>query len=472
MLNMMTVEKNTEVKENNKNASNLAKSHKKSKEKSMEKFIKPICSQHEFSANEKVLVRSKLLRWFKKEARELPWRSAADPTSSEYQTDPDTRGYMVWVSEVMLQQTQVATVIDYYRKWMSKWPTIESLSKASLESINEVWSGLGYYSRARRLQEGSHKIMMDYGGQMPRTKEQLLKLPGVGKYTAAAVASIAYGEVGGLVDGNVIRVLARLRCIGEDISNSIVTETMWKLAESLVDSESPGDFNQAMMELGATVCTPKAPSCNSCPVNTECLARNLNQTREIEDCSLCLSKEKFEPALGVLNYPRKTKKTSSRTELMLVAVVHSKLENQYAMVRRPKTGLLANLLEFPSIGLDNEDTKENVRLNILTDFLGCRGIQVTGLDLVGPVVHIFSHINMTYIVYKGVTESKCDLDEVTWVSSEEFDKCGTSTAMKKVFKSIHSNIENDKKRKRNESADKKQTSISAFFSPRIKKEKS
>ena len=173
---------------------------------------------------------------------------------------------------------------------MSQWPTIKSLSEASLDSVNQAWSGLGYYSRARRLQEGAVKIMTELGGRMPNTATELMKLPGVGRYTAAAVASIAYGEVGGVVDGNVIRVLARIRCIGGEVGSNQVTDKMWGLVADLVDRERPGDFNQAMMELGAVVCTPKTPSCDTCPVKSVCLAVAQKTAEDIEDCGLCIKK--------------------------------------------------------------------------------------------------------------------------------------------------------------------------------------
>lgn len=171
----------------------------------------------------------------------------------------------------MLQQTQVATVIDYYNKWMKRWPTVQDLAEATLEEVNQMWAGLGYYSRGKRLQEGAQKVVSELGGEMPRTVEALLKqLPGVGRYTAAAVGSIALGQVTGAVDGNVIRVLCRVRAIGADSTSPAVTEALWSTANTLVSQERPGDFNQAMMELGARVCTPKGPQCTQCPIQTLC----------------------------------------------------------------------------------------------------------------------------------------------------------------------------------------------------------
>jgi len=467
-------------KENNVNTSNTDNS-KADKQRAVSSKAKkqPMneggnCSKHNFTESECSHLSYALLSWYDDKARVLPWRSAANPSSALYQSDHNTRGYMVWVSEVMLQQTQVATVIQYYNKWMSLWPTIQSLSCASLSSVQEAWSGLGYYSRARRLQEGAVKIMSELEGAMPSTAADLMKLPGVGRYTAAAIASIAYGEVGGLVDGNVMRVLARMRCIGAEVGSNQVTDTMWRLVGDLVDKDRPGDFNQAMMELGAVVCTPKTPSCNTCPVKSVCLAVTKELTvGDIEECGLCMKKGEYDVELGVLNYPRKTKKIVSRNEVTLVVVGCSKVDGveMFAMLRRPKTGLLANLLEFPSVTYHSEDSKLNQEKKVLADVLTSKELRFTELVKVGPVVHIFSHINMTYIVYRTELEPGCGDTSVTWVSKPEFEVCGTSTAMKKVFKSTNTSEKESKKRKREDSSDTKQPSINSFFQTKVKEKK-
>ncbi|XP_057213330.1 adenine DNA glycosylase [Triplophysa rosa] len=230
--------------------------------------------------------RSHLLQWYDQNKRELPWRTVA-------MTEPDVniRTYAVWVSEIMLQQTQVATVIDYYDKWMKRWPTVENLAAATLEEVNQMWAGLGYYSRGRRLHEGAKKVVSDLNGQMPRCTEGLLKLlPGVGRYTAGAIGSIALGQVTGAVDGNVIRVLCRVRAIGADSTGPVVTEALWKIANTIVDTERPGDFNQAMMELGARVCTPKSPLCSQCPIQTHCHAFRKVSIKQEQDSKRLQSK--------------------------------------------------------------------------------------------------------------------------------------------------------------------------------------
>ena len=257
---------------------------------------KSLCECHSFKSNDEVVqVRSKLLKWFAQNCRTLPWRTIA-----RNEPDLNKRGYAVWVSEIMLQQTQVATVIDYYNRWMKKWPTLQDLSEASLDEVNQMWAGLGYYSRGKRLWEGAKKVVADLRGEMPRTAESLIKeLPGVGRYTAAAIASIAVGQAVGLVDGNVIRVVSRMRKIGADSTSSDVLETIWSNAGRLVDPDHAGDLNQSLMELGATICTPKLPSCATCPVADHCRAldvvkrldlenrnklANLKTEKDIEDC--------------------------------------------------------------------------------------------------------------------------------------------------------------------------------------------
>nr|CAH8851545.1 unnamed protein product [Trichobilharzia regenti] len=199
-----------------------------------------MCSIHSFTSSEIKRAREALLLWYDKCKRDLPWRQMAlDP-------DPNIRGYAVWVSEVMLQQTQVKTVIDYYNRWMQKWPNVEELASAALDDVNSIWSGLGYYSRARLLHEGAKKIVNECNGNLPQTAEALKStLPGVGRYTAGAISSIAFNQCTAALDGNVIRVLTRLREIGSPVQLPTTVEYLWNLANQLVDPNRPGDFNQA-----------------------------------------------------------------------------------------------------------------------------------------------------------------------------------------------------------------------------------
>ncbi|XP_018429224.1 PREDICTED: adenine DNA glycosylase-like, partial [Nanorana parkeri] len=373
-------------------------------------------------------------------------------------------------------------------------------------------------------------VVRDLGGKIPRTAEDLQRLlPGVGRYTAGAIASISYGQVTGVVDGNVIRVLSRLRCIGADFTAPAVSGALWSLANGLADSERPGDFNQAMMELGATVCTPKRALCSECPLRGQCRAYrkvrweggggvssligygedNVTEGEDggqIEDCSLaapscplCIpSCDAWDDALGVANFPRKSAKKPSRLERTLTCVVERRGqpgEAEYLLVQRPQTGLLAGMWEFPSMLLE-EDRTEKERADIL-----CRrlqefiGHQMSGeeLQLVGELVHILSHIHQTYLVYFLSVDSAGSLsveDEERpasrWVTRKQFLDSAVPSAMRKILQLCQSKdlvsgaSESTKKRKR-EVSDRqpparkvkaepnKQRSIQSFFKPANRK---
>jgi len=459
-------------KENDKNAMNV-----------------DTCCKHTYTPKEVDQFRCLLLPWFDRTCRVMPWREAARPSSSSYIADPNVRGYSCLVSEVMLQQTQVATVVEYYTRWMAKWPTVEHLAASTLEEVQEAWSGLGYYSRGRRLREAAVTVSEKLKGEMPRTAEQLEKLPGVGRYTAAAVASIAYQQVTGLVDGNVIRVLARMRRIGAAVEAKETVGALWEISSQLVDRERPGDFNQAMMELGAVVCTPKNPSCAACPVSSLCGAKISTGSLEVEECGLCLPKKERSLEQGVMQWPRKKVRKEAVAKVTLVAVVSKGAT--WAMCRRPKEGLLANMLEFPSITLEEkeEQDSESVRKRRLEEKMDQLGIVKLGkLTLAGKLPHVFSHIHMTYVVYtvdavKEESEPENDAEKdnsvpvVQWLTREELATCGTSTGMRKVFNLATGSGQSSKgsvsvKRKRVEdSGTLKQKSISSFFSTKsVKKE--
>jgi len=205
-------------------------------------------------------MRRALLGWYDRHRRELPWRRDADP-------------YRVWVSEIMLQQTRVAAVLEHYAKFMRRFPTVQALAAAREASVLAAWSGLGYYHRARRMHQAARLITRERRGKFPRTAREWRELPGIGRYTAAAIASIAFGEAAAAVDGNAERVLRRVfgRLGGREV--------IWQRAEALLDRKRPGDYNQAMMELGATLCTPRAPQCPLCPLNPWCQSRGAEAVR-------------------------------------------------------------------------------------------------------------------------------------------------------------------------------------------------
>ncbi len=199
--------------------------------------------------------RRRLASWYQANRRALPWRKTRDP-------------YRIWVSEIMLQQTRVAAVLEYYRLFLQRFPTVHHLVAASEAEVLAVWSGLGYYRRARMLHKAARVVVAEHDGRLPRTSSLLRKLPGIGRYTGNAIASIAFGEPVAAVDGNVERVLSRM---GQSM---LAGDALWNAAQGLLDPTAPGDFNQAMMELGATVCTPKKPSCRACPVMKYCASKS------------------------------------------------------------------------------------------------------------------------------------------------------------------------------------------------------
>ncbi len=206
--------------------------------------------------------RQQLLGWFRRYQRDLPWRRTKDP-------------YRIWLSEIMLQQTRVAAVIPYYQRFLERFPDIYALAAAPQEEVLRLWSGLGYYSRARNLQRAAQEIVTKHGGVFPHAEKDARELPGIGSYTAAAILSIAYGAKHAVLDGNVARVLARIFAVRGDVRDAKRWQSLQESANALLDSKSPGDWNQAVMELGATLCTPQSPQCLLCPVAQFCRARKL-----------------------------------------------------------------------------------------------------------------------------------------------------------------------------------------------------
>lgn len=254
-----------------------------------------------------------LLEWFRDHQRTLPWRS--DPTP-----------YHVWVSEIMLQQTRVAAVLGYYHRFMTALPTVHDLARVDEDQLLKLWQGLGYYNRARNLQKAARQIVEQWGGQFPASYEQLLTLPGVGEYTAGAIASIAFGLPEPAVDGNVLRVVARITGDASDISRADTKKAVRSALAEIIPLNAPGNFNQALMELGALICLPNgAPDCAHCPAATFCVAHLENQTD-------------FLPVKGT----KKPRTIENRTVYLIF------YDGKVALRRRPNRGLLAGLWEFPN----------------------------------------------------------------------------------------------------------------------------
>lgn len=290
-----------------------------------------------------------LLAWYDKGHRILPWREEPTP-------------YHVWVSEIMLQQTRVEAVKPYYDRFMSALPDVAALANAQEEVLLKLWEGLGYYNRVRNLNKAARIVMEDYGGQMPDSYEELLKLPGIGSYTAGAIASIAYGRKAPAVDGNVLRVLARLRCDDRDIMQQSVKKQVEEELLSAMGEARPGDFNQALMELGATVCIPNgAPKCGQCPWERICLAH-----KEGRECEF------------PVKAPKKKRTIEEKTILLI------RDENKAALQKRPDKGLLAGMYEFP--WLEGKLSEEEV-LARLKD----AGLSVLHIKSIGESKHIFTH---------------------------------------------------------------------------------
>ena len=233
----------------------------------------------------------RLIAWFQAHRRDLPWRASRDP-------------YRIWVAEIMLQQTRIAAVLPYYERFLKNFPTVESLAHAPQEKVLKLWSGLGYYSRARNLHRAAREIVAQHSGKFPLSLDEALALPGIGHYTAAAVLSIAYDQPFAVLDGNVARVLARLGAIRGDLREPRRWRELGKRAQNLLAPESPGDWNQALMELGETVCTPQIPRCAACPVAHPCRARAMQLTGEIPAPRRRRAPVKIRIAAAILCDPR------------------------------------------------------------------------------------------------------------------------------------------------------------------------
>ena len=259
--------------------------------------------------------RSALLRWYDANRRDLPWRRTRDP-------------YAIWISEAMLQQTRVETVIPYYERFLARLPDVTALAGAALEDVYELWAGLGYYSRARNLSKAAQDVVERYGGQIPADVEALRTLPGIGRYTAGAVASIAYDRPEPVVDGNVERVLARRLGLRGPVKEPATARRIWDEAARLARGPRPGDLNQALMELGATLCTPRAPACERCPLTRGCIARAAGDAEAI---------------------PRKAQRPAAKRER--AAAVLLLRSGRALVVRRPAGSLLGGFWELPGANL-------------------------------------------------------------------------------------------------------------------------
>lgn len=332
-------------------------------------------------------LRERLLAWFDQRKRQLPWRDTNDV-------------YRIWISEVMLQQTRVETVLPYYQRFVERFPTVQALAAASSDEVLSNWSGLGYYRRARNLQLAAQEVVKNHAGTFPNTVKGLEALPGIGEYTARAVASIGYGVHVAVVDGNVARVVSRWKALEEPIDKASTKKTLASLATLLCDPRRPGDSNQAMMELGATVCTPTSPKCDQCPLRPECAA---HATERMTD------------------FPKVESATKVRSQPMAALVVTK--ADQVLLMRRPNTGLFAGLWEPPMA--DGE-------LSALTSRLEAGGIGLEAIELHARTIkHVLSHRVLTVSVATATAATRVEkpvapYEAARWFGAETMQEVGIS----------------------------------------------
>jgi len=342
-------------------------------------------------------VRAGLLGWYDREKRELPWRRTRDP-------------YAIWLSEVMLQQTQVATVIPYWERFLQRFPTVEALASAPLPDVLAAWRGLGYYSRARNLHLAAQEVVTRFGGRLPSTAAGLLTLPGFGRYTAGAVASIAFGESAPLVDGNVARVLSRLFEVEGSPGDRVREARLWALAAALVPGERPGDFNQALMEHGATVCRPENPLCLLCSVREQCLAYRHGRVDELP--------------------PAKVRAAPKRMTLAVAVWSH---EGRLLLARRAEKGLFGGLWELPAAEVD-DDTPAPESAARLSQALGA---PVHVEAALGTVRRQLTHrtLSLRLLRVSGTTRPTHApaFQELRWCTPQDASSLGMSTAMHKAL---------------------------------------
>ena len=332
-----------------------------------------------------------LVAWYRGNRRDLPWRRTRDP-------------YGIWLAEMMLQQTTVRAVIPYYGRFMTRFPDLPTLARARLSSVLTAWSGLGYYRRARHLHEAARRILREHAGRFPRRLEELLLLPGIGRYTAGAILSIAFDQPRAILDGNVERVLSRLLCLRGDPRTSVNNRRLWEEAGRLVNaSDAPGDLNQGLMELGATVCTPSTPDCADCPVTGACRARAERAQAEI---------------------PPARRRRAPEPVTMQIAMVERR--GRILMQRRSGTGTMEGLWELPVIGSTGPAAPVD----------GLTPLKLRRLNLLTEVKHTITYRRIAVEVYRARLLSEPRGESYRWVAAGGVGDLPTSSLVGKVLRNL------------------------------------
>ncbi|MGP0628345.1 A/G-specific adenine glycosylase [Nitrospina sp. 32_T5] len=364
------------------------------------------------SSSAKTIQRA-LLTWFDTDQRAMPWRETRDP-------------YRIWVSEIMLQQTQVKTVIPYYERWVKTFPTVEKLARARESTVLKHWEGLGYYSRARNLHKAARQIVREHNGNVPDTLEGILSLPGIGRYTAGAVLSIAYDQPLPVLDGNVKRVLSRLFGLMENGATKQSENILWEHAESLLPQKRPGDFNQSLMELGATLCLPQNPMCLLCPVVRHCEAHRQGEP------------EKFPPP-----------KQRAATKKIEVSAAIIQREGKVFIQQRPREGLMGGLWEFPGGKREPHEDSETCLVREIREELG---VNVAIREKVMTIRHAYTRFRVTLHVFDCTVESgrlrPTHCEQWRWVPLNKLDRYTFPAANVKIVNHLMQNGGTNAKPKR------------------------
>ncbi len=342
---------------------------------------------------EAALARRRLLAWFRREARSLPWRGTRDP-------------YAIWVSEIMLQQTQVAAVIPYYERFLETFPSVEHLARAPMERVLKLWSGLGYYRRARHLHQAARILARRHNGQFPRDYPQARLIPGVGDYTARAILSIAFGEPYAVLDGNVARVIARLLALKGNLHQRPFRRAVELELEGLLAREDPGNFNQALMELGQTVCLPRAPRCTACPLR-EC----------------CQASQRGTPELFPEPRPRRA------TESRHLAAAWIQRAGKVALIRGLDEGLLPDLWNFPSaFGVSREDARAHLEQKLAN----LARVVVLFSEPLAQLRHGITFRSIHVEVYSGHLAPSAPEEIFQWVPLSKLSRGAVSQLARKI----------------------------------------